>query len=401
MSKLVYKVRPNDYWRIGEHENWFEEMAAEGLYLKKLGKMFVTFEKGEPMQLKYRIDISIDQKVSDTQLEMYAESGWAYVTRDRFFHVFSSPVALNAPELHTDSAEQSFTIKKLDRKLMENAIFTAIATMLIIGMLAAIWFLDGTPIYTLVEGWAIQQTILAVVIGYAAYNSLRAAISIRQLRKKLMEGKPIERHGNLKKYHRLHSIVAIIFVVIIGLSAVIPITQLVKMTTETLPEENIDLPIIRLADIEKNPDLVRGESFYMNDGIDWANRYSMNWSPFAPIQYETDESGVVSGKEWHDGSGQYSPNVHTKVYQLTISAMTDGLITDLVKWHQFDGNKEDYVEINHQSFERLVVYEEVGMKQIFASKGKGVIYVRYHGEADIYAIVDEIERKMMLISGSL
>lgn len=400
MSKSIYKFRPNDYWRIGEHENWFEEMAAEGLYLKKLGKMFATFEKGEPNQMKYRLDISINRKISDHQLEMYAESGWAYVTHDKLYHVFSSPAALNAPELHTDYAEQAFTIKKLDRKLVGNAVFTVLGTILIIGMLLAIWFLEGTPTYTLIEGWAIQQTILAAVIGYTAYISLRASFSIRALRKSLMEGKPINRHSTWKKRTRLHFAFALVFVIIIGFSAAIPFVQLVKMTTETLPEENVDLPIVRLADIERNPELIRGESAYMNDGVDWANRYSVNWGPFAPVQYVTDESGIVSGKEWTGGSEEYSPSVHTEVYQLTIPALTDGLITDLVKWNQFDENKQDYMEVNHPNLERLVVYEEEEIKEVFASKGKGVIYVRYHGEADMHSIVDEIERKMLLISDS-
>ncbi|MDN4607249.1 DUF2812 domain-containing protein [Sporosarcina highlanderae] len=399
MGKLVYKVRPNDYWRIGEHENWFEEMAAKGLHLKKLGKMFATFEKGEPKQMKYRIDISIDRKISKDQLDMYAESGWQYVTRDKLFYVFSSPVEVNAPELHTDSAEQSFTIEKLDQKLMGNAIFTVVATILMIGMLSAIWFLEGTPIYVLIEGWAIQQTILAAFIGYTAYTSLRATLSIRALRKNLMEEKPVNRHATWTKRDRLRSAFVVVFTIFIGLSAAIPVVQLVKNKTITLPRENVDLPIVRLADIERNPHLIREEPEYMNDGVDWGNRYSVKWSPFAPVQYDTDEGGVVLGKEWSDGSGQYSPSVHTKVYQLTLPAMADSLIADLVKWHQYDENKEDYVEVNHPDLDRLVVYEGADTKKIFASKGKGVIFVRYYGDAETNTIVDEIEKKMKLIAG--
>ncbi|WHT49420.1 hypothetical protein QNH10_07735 [Sporosarcina thermotolerans] len=80
--------------------------------------------------------------------------------------------------------------------------------------------------------------------------------------------------------------------------------------------------------------------------------------------------------------------------------MADSLIADLVKWYQFDENKEDYVEMNHPNLDRLIVYEEADMKKIFASKGKGVIFVRYYGDADTNTIVDEIEKKIMLISGS-
>lgn len=109
MNKTVYKLRPSDYWRIGEHESWFADMAAKGFQLKKMGLQFVQFIKGEPKEMKYRMDVSINKKISPELIQMYAESGWDYVTSNNFFHVFSSPVELNAPELHTDPAEQSYT----------------------------------------------------------------------------------------------------------------------------------------------------------------------------------------------------------------------------------------------------------------------------------------------------
>ena len=99
---------------------------------------------------------------------------------------------------------------------------------------------------------------------------------------------------------------------VVGLSAIIPFVQLIKMDTKTLPEASLDLPIVRLADVEENPALVRGEPSYMSDNVDWGNRYTYDWSPLAPVQYETDEHGVVPGKMWEDGSGEYSPTIHTQ-----------------------------------------------------------------------------------------
>nr|WP_309098670.1 hypothetical protein [Fredinandcohnia onubensis] len=61
-----------------------------------------------------------------------------------------------------------------------------------------------------------------------------------------------------------------------------------------MPAESPNLPIVRLVDVEQNPALARGESEYMRDNVDWSNRISYNWIPFAPIQYETDENGIKS-----------------------------------------------------------------------------------------------------------
>lgn len=398
MNKTVHKLRPSDYWRIGEHESWYADMADKGLYLKKMGIHFAKFVKDEPKKMKYRVDVSIKKKITPEQKQMYAESGWDYVTSYNSFHVFSSPEELNAPELHTDPAEQAYTLKEMDKKLASNAGVVVVSMMLIIGMLAAIWFLDGTPTLIMVEGTAIQLSILAIFIAYSAYNSLQASISIRALRRNLIEGKPIDHHAPWKKHYRLHSTIAFLFTVVVGLSSIIPFVQLVKMDTKTLPEVNLDLPIVRLADVEKNPALVREEPFYMDDNVDWGNRYSYDWSPLAPVQYETNEHGMVPGEIWDDGSGEYSPSIHTQVYQLTIPSLADNLISDLIKRYRYENSREDFVETEHPDLDLLIVYEEKEMKKVFAFKGKAIMYVNYFGYADINSVIENVVEKIHLIS---
>ncbi|MBP1932016.1 DUF2812 domain-containing protein [Ammoniphilus resinae] len=398
MNKKVRKLRPSDYWRIGEHESWFQDMAAKGLHLKKMGMYFAHFVKGKPQKMRYRIDVSLKKKMTPEQIEMYADSGWDYVTGYQRFHVFSSPVELEVPELHTDPAEQSFTLKELDKKLVFNAGMVAVAIILMIGMLSAIWFLDGTPTFVLVEGMAIQQTIITIFIGYLAYISLQAAISIRALRKDLTAGKPIDHHAPWKRHYQLNSMIALVFTIVVGSSAILPFAQLVKGETKTLPESSLDLPIVRLADIEQNLALVRGESSYMRDGVDWDNRYTYNWSPLAPIQYESDENGVVPGKMWGDGSGEYSPSIYTRVYQLSIPAMADNLIADLIKRYRYEYSDDDFVESKHSDLDLLIVHDEDDFKEVFASKGKAVIYVRYYGYADINSVIENILDKIKLIT---
>ncbi|MEK5068675.1 DUF2812 domain-containing protein [Sporosarcina sp. FSL K6-1508] len=398
MNKIVRKLRSSDYWRIGEHESWFQDMAAKGFHLKKMGLRFAHFVKGEPKKMRYRIDVAINKKNIPEQIEMYADSGWDYVTGYQYFQVYSSPVERNAPELHTDPAEQSFTLSALGKKLAFNAVMVVVALLLMIGMLSAIWFLDGTPTFVLIDGLAVQQTILSILFVYLAYISLQAAISIRALRKDLIEGKPINHHAPWKKHYRLNSIIAFLFTIVAGLSAIVPFGQLIKNDTKTLPETNLDLPIVRLADVEQNPALVRGESSYMRDNVDWGNRYTYKWSPLAPIQYESDENGVVPGKMWGDGSGEYSPSIHTRVYQLSVPALADNLIADLIKRHNYEYSDDDFVETKHADLNLLIVHEEDDFKEVFASKGKAVIYVRYYGYANINSVIENIVDKIKLFT---
>lgn len=399
MDKTVRKIRPSDYWRIGEHESWFQDMAAKGFHLKKMGLRFAHFVKGDPKEMRYRIDVAVNKNIASEQIEMYMDSGWDYVTGYQYFHVYSSPVERDAPELHTDPAEQSFTLRALDKKLAFNAAMVVVASLLMVGMLSSIWFLDGTPTYILVDGLAVQQTIFSILFVYLAYISLQAALSIRALRKRLIEGKPINHHAPWKKRYRLNSVIAVLFIIVAGLSAIIPFGQLLKSDTRTLPETNVDeLPIVRLADVEQNPALDRGKSSYMNDGVDWENRYTYNWSPLAPIQYESDENGVVPGKMWEDRSGEYSPSIHTRVYQLRIPALADSLIADLIQRYHYEDSHVDYTETKHTDLDHLIVHEEEDFKEVFASKGKAVIYVRYYGYADINSVIENMVDKIKLVT---
>ncbi|QFF99897.1 DUF2812 domain-containing protein [Psychrobacillus glaciei] len=397
MDKTVRKLRPSDYWRIGEHESWFQDMAAKGFHLKKMGLRFAHFVKGEPKKMRYRIDVTMKKKITPEKIEMYEDSGWDYVTGYQYFQVYSSPVEREAPELHTDPAEQSFTLRALDKKLVFIVVIVVVALLFIIGMMSAIWFLDGTPTFVLVDGFVVQQTIVSILIVYLAYISLQAAISIRALRKDLIEGKPINHHAPWKKHYRLNSVLAFLFTIVAGLSAIVPFGQLIKSDTQTLPEGNLDLPIVRLADVEQNPALVRGES-YMIDDVDWGNRYRYNWSPIAPIQYESDENGVVPGKMWGDGSGEYSPSINTRVYLLRVPALADNLIADLIKRFNYEYSDDDFVEAKHADLDLLIVHEEDEIKEVFASKGKAVIYVRYYGYADINLVIENIVDKIKLIT---
>lgn len=398
MNKIIRKLRPGDYWRIGEHESWFADMAAGGLQLEKMGKLFARFVKGEPKQMRYRIEVApSNNKITYEQKQMYAESGWDYVTSYGQFNVFSSPVELNAPELHTDPAEQSYTLKELDRKFAVSALLVAVGTFLIIAMLSFVWLFDSTPILSLVQGGTIQPVILIIVELYVAYTSLQGAISIRTLRKTLAEGKPIDHNAPWKKHHRVAFIVSTIFIVFALFGSILPWMQIAMGKTETLPVAITDLPIVRLSEVEQNPALTRKHS-YTQKSIDWGNRYSYDWSLLAPVQYQSDEQGTVSNEMWKDGSGGYSPSIHTYVYQLSLPSMAESVISDLVKRYGIAYKGGEFARIEHTDFDLLIVHEVDGFKEVFASKGKGVIYVRYFGYADMNTIIQSTARKIALIS---
>lgn len=397
MTSIVRKWRPTDYWRIGEHESWFSDMSLQGLHLHKMGTTFAHFKKGEPKQMEYRIEVTKNKSISNEQIEMYEENGWDYVTSYEYFHVFVAPVERKATELHTDPAEQAYTIKQLSKRLILNVIVVAVGFAFIVSMLGSNLFLDGMPILRLVEGFILQQMFIIFMIVYLIYYSVRGMLTIQTLRRNLKEGKAINHHAPWEKTLRTSTTFSIVFLTIALVSAALPWIQILKSETFSLPEGDSDLPLVRLADLEKNPMLVRKE-YFMKDGVDWANSYSTNWSLFSPIQYESEENGVIEDKVWGDESGTYSPSVSTEVYELTFQAFASPLVADLIKRYSYDDETERYVEINHAEFDRLIVYEEAERKELVASKGKVVMYISYYGYAEIESIIETMAQKIRLLA---
>jgi hypothetical protein len=226
MVRTVYKLRPAAYLRIAEHESWFSDMAAKGCHLKKPGLHFAKFVKGEPKNTRYRIEASSRKRIEPEQIQGNSEKGWNYVGGYQYFHVFSSPAELNAPELHQDPAQYSSQLKEVESHLSAKASISFFGLFLMMLLVGSFWFMDGTPMLVLIEGVVIPQTILTLFIANTTLNLQRAASSISALRRDLSKGKPIGHVAPEKKHHSLSAITAFIFTLIIGLSAICPLSSL-------------------------------------------------------------------------------------------------------------------------------------------------------------------------------
>jgi hypothetical protein len=177
MGNATYRLRFDEYWRIGEQESWFEDMALQGLHLDEIGLMLVKFEKGEPKKTRYRIDVSPNEDIIQEEKIHYAQSGWEYVTSYRNLNVFSSPYELNETELYSDPAEQSYTLKKLSKELVRDAFINIALIIMFIAMYCSKWF-SGTNTLALIESRDIQPVVLSIYFIYLAFNSIKADIYI-------------------------------------------------------------------------------------------------------------------------------------------------------------------------------------------------------------------------------
>ena len=394
MGKLVKRLLFDDLYAIGRNESWFSDMAKKGLHLKKFGRIFVYFEKGEPKETKYRIDY-LKGAPSLEQLDVYHNCGWDIVTNSGYFCVFSADEKLCTTELHTDPIEQGFTLSDFNKRLKLNSIIISIAMVLFFGMMFSVYFFNDEPFLFMIKGLFVQQMLLVIVELYVFYSVIRNYVVIRNLKKSLLQGKEINHKEDYRKARMTGGILVGLYLPIALFTIFIPFVDIAKSKEYTLPETNINLPIIRLADIEQNPKLMRETGYnYNGNDVDWLNEVRYDWSLLAPVQYEIHEHGIIEGEMWGDGSGEYSPSITTRYYKLTFGSMAENLTADLINRYAYRDNME--VEaIDNMESGKMYIVEDNTKKQIFAYSDNEVVHVTYYGKGKIEDIIPLVSKKLI------
>jgi len=392
MGKIVRRPMLDDIYAIGRNESWFSGMARKGLHLKKIGRLFVYFEKGEPKETKYRIDY-LKEAPSQEQLDVYHDCGWNFIAKGGYFYVFSADEKSCTTELHTDPVEQGFALSELNQRLRNNLIILSIAMVVFfLGIMISVYYFNDEPFLFMIKGQFIQQMFIVIVELYVFYSVIRNYRVVRKLKQSLLQGAEIDHNQDYRKARLLGGIWAGVFLPMALFTVIIPVVDIAGSNDYTLPEGNTNLPIIRLAEIEKSPNL-RRETGYHGNNVDQENRVSFDWSLLAPVQYEIEEHGVVNGEMWGDNSGVYSPSITTRYYKLTFGSMAENLTLDLINRYVWRDNSE-VKEVNHRSFDKLYMVEDGICKQIFAYLDNQVVHVTYYGEEGIEDIIPPLAQKM-------
>ena len=397
MHTIKSKLRPCNYWRIGEHESWFSDMALEGLQLYSIGRNFANFIKGEPKRMRYRIELVQDKNITMKQKLMFAQDGWDYVTSYGEFNVFSSPIEVYVSEIHSANySNNDFTLKYLNKKFIKMVASFILIVLVFLGMIAASSYLISTPFLNLIQGkfYSISSEMLLLIY---IYGILKEAIAIGILRTTVASGEPIDHAAPWKRKRRFYIME---FWIVVGLILLAMFSHLIITGSEKTKIQRIgdtNFPIIRLADLEQNFNLLPDSSI-LGEDVDWVISYSNYWSILSSMQLDTVENGIVEDEIWKDNSGTYTPSIVTTMYKLRFSSMSEALLTDLIKYYSILDGAEELKEIEHPSFDKLLVYEGEHNKELFAVKGEGVICIRYYGYADVNSLIEATAEKISLIA---
>lgn len=392
MGKIVKRLALDDSFAIGRNESWLSDMAQEGLHLRRYGRLFVYFEKGAPQDTKYRIDIFHEQP-SPEQLAVYRDCGWDYVARNGLFYTFCADGKADTTELHTDPVEQSYTMEKLNKRHKINLVIVSIAIVLFLSMILSIYVFNDEPFLYMINGQFVQQMLVVMVELYVFYSVIRNYLAISALKKSLAQGRPINHQADYKRARRVNTILASIFIPMALCTIFIPLAEMSMKERYTLPTTANPLPVVRLADIEQNPKLLREE--HINDkGIDFANQVRYQWSFLAPIQYDIGECGIIADEMWHDHSGSYSPSITTRFYKLTFAGMADDLINDLITRYVYSDNIK-VSEVSFSGLDKLYIAKDDIRKHIFASLDNKVIFITYYGNKNMEDIIPLVAAELV------
>ena len=268
------------------------------------------------------------EEPDDEMLDFYLHNGWEYVTTlNRLFWVFRA--LPGTAEIHTDAVAQGYAYDKLSRKLKQSAIVVFAAFLLIAAMIAGIYLFSEWPVLQLVEdSIALNQLLLLLVELAAVIQAFRIYRAIRHLVRRLKSGLPMEHYGNYRRGRNVHVAASVMLSAAVIASIFFPIWGMKKNWEMPLSEVSAPLPLLPLAMVEKSPLFAYRSSLFQ--GKDHDNFVRYEWSVLSPVQYQIGQRGIVSGEEWPDHSGEYSPSMQIRYYRLISSALSDSLIDDLI-----------------------------------------------------------------------
>ena len=189
-------LHPKDY-AIGETEKFYTEMAAKGWHLKRHGAWLSDFEQGEPMDMKYRVEVLVPKgigiiKMPDEQKAVFEDCGWEYVDGHGYISVFRAPADSETEEFYIDPAQQADTLKSLRKQMLTDIIYFPL--YIIVTLLIKMLMGENMPAQLHLIWIKAPQFLISIgVIAVAfSFDGLVGAYHINKLYKQMKNGIPLD-----------------------------------------------------------------------------------------------------------------------------------------------------------------------------------------------------------------
>lgn len=402
--KRVRKFTPVSMYDAQGLESWLEDMAKQGLFLKKYGAVWCVFERGAARALRCRVE-PVRERDSDDLLgrspmkELYQDFGWSCTASIGNAMLLFSTEDENAPELHTDPELQSGLWKKLYRRARRSFRFQLFLLAVIIAALCAqLW--NGGFILSLITSTTPIMLLCLPLFLFQLPGDWAELQKLALMVKQLEAGVPLD-HRTFYPRRRRGELVSLVLALILllgmftvqyalpftggGIRPLADQTAFPALTLERLEGQALEE---RGYTREK---VVDGETVTVNySNFSERNHYLLCWN-----QWNITQTGAIKPDDWH--------RLEIQWYNLPLPFLTVPLAQELlddamglksnVWWTSPEEGGVVWTVDYYPHFDDrflAVARDDRGFQIAAVSRGGKAAIVKYTGNGDLADHLDEI-----------
>lgn len=385
--KYIRKLTPVSSYDIQGLESWLQDMALQGLYLKKYRPLFCTFYSAPAKPTRCRVEPyhrHLDEELPQSMLELYESYGWECVGEISREMLLFATQDESAPELHTDPQLQGELWRKLVRRV-RRSFLTQIALIVLI-LVLTVFLISGGPVQALLT--TATPVLLLALLAFLAgvphqYADLR---EVTRFTRQLEAGQALtHREAYPKKsYVPLVSILgyAVLLALLILVQYILPFTGGLRPV-----EETEDFTPLSLETLEG--DRYRKHAVEM-DGVDYAN-FSRKEQYLLCTQWE-----VVQTSKWSpNGENWTRLELHWYRLPAPLSFLSKPLAQELLQdameldddiwWTSGEEVAWDVTYSPQEGLDLLAAARRKGgsFQTAVAAAGNQAVLVQYTGSGDL------------------
>lgn len=194
MSKFVKRVIPFESCDIPAIQSWLEDMAEKGLFFKECGVFFAKFEKGEPKDMRYRLDFCdvVACDIPEEKKELYERSGWNVVGDFKNDCVVICTENPDAPEIYTDC---ELLVKPLKNIKLKYRIYVAALCVMLLTALVHCGLPDSVGVIrflcNITTPYLAAALVLIVLLAAEIIFGAARLIKLKAIAKRIKNGADI------------------------------------------------------------------------------------------------------------------------------------------------------------------------------------------------------------------
>lgn len=313
----VKKPVPCSLYDLRGIQEWLDEMALQGLFLKEVNRRFdrAEFEVGDPAPVRYRLDpVTRKGKEDEEHTALYAQMGWNYVDRVYTWYDIFSCADPEAPELYSDYQSLALAMDGLVRRDLRNHVLLALSLLAV--LLLMLFFPTPGHSFRNLLLWERPEYVFDMV-AYPIVLVLCLPLLVfeyrrtRKIRDTLAQGLPLKA-GKRRKKLPWYAVWALTYLPIFLLPKLV--FPVVGWDVCGLEERALSHPWPTAAQVEQ----VGAHPLTEEPVIDGYIRY--NDSPFAPVQEEVNRSLPGGNYNHFSSTIRYirasSPKIARWLYQM-------------------------------------------------------------------------------------